>query len=251
MNNERLQDRLSQVTTMWTIVLQANEKEASADAQDARRQVIHRYGSAVHRYLLGALRDRDAADEVFQDFAMRLLQGRICGAERERGRFRDFVKGVLFHMIADFQRVRNKERARISSEAHEPFAGDSGLAEAEREFVRIWRDELLAQCWEELRRYERESGRPYYTVLRYRTDHPGVPSMRMASQLQQQLDRPLSSAGVRQILHRARERFSDELLERVVHSLPNPSAQALEEELIALDVFDYCASALQRWSKRR
>jgi hypothetical protein len=73
----------------------------------------------------------------------------------------------------------------------------------------------------------------------------------MASQLQKQLDRPLSSAGVRQILHRARERFSDELLERVVHSLPNPSVQALEEELIALDVFEYCTPALQRWSKKR
>jgi DNA-directed RNA polymerase specialized sigma24 family protein len=68
----------------------------------ARRQLLLRYGRAVHRYLLGALRDADAADELSQESALRFLRGGLRGADSQRGRFRTFLKGVLCHLVADY-----------------------------------------------------------------------------------------------------------------------------------------------------
>src|SRR5207244_1246290 len=93
-------DHLSRISTAWTMVVRAHGIAADA-AVVAQHALMDRYHRAVYRYLLGALRDADAADELFQEFAYRFLSGSLRGADPERGRFRDFVKGVLFHLIAD------------------------------------------------------------------------------------------------------------------------------------------------------
>ena len=89
-------------------------------------------------------------------------------------------------------------------------------------------------------------GQPFYAVLRFRAEHPDMPSPEMADRLSLQLGRPLTSAGVRQLLHRARERFADTLLDDVAQSLDQPTEEHLEEELIELGLLNYCRPALQR-----
>src|SRR5262249_44107132 len=97
MKNERSENaRLSRIETFWPVVTKAHG--SSADAAAAARQLVQRYAQAVYRYLLGALRDADAADELTQEFALRFMRGALHGADPARGRFRDFVKGVLFHL---------------------------------------------------------------------------------------------------------------------------------------------------------
>src|SRR5437870_1809874 len=66
--------RLSLIPTLWSLVSQAHNSTADA-ANAARQQLLERYGNAVHRYLRKVLRNEDAADEVFQDFALSLLHG--------------------------------------------------------------------------------------------------------------------------------------------------------------------------------
>ena len=56
-----------------------------------------------------------------------------------------------------------------------------------------------------LEEVEKESGRPLYTVLRFRAENPKHPSLRLAAELSAKLGKPLNAAGVRQTLHRARE----------------------------------------------
>jgi RNA polymerase sigma-70 factor (ECF subfamily) len=68
----------------------------------------------------------------------------------------------------------------------------------------------------------------------------------MAAQLSTELGKPLTAAGVRQLLHRARERFADLLLEEVAQSLAEPSPERLEQELLELGLLEYCRPALQR-----
>ena len=51
------------------------------------------------------------AEELTQEFALRFLDGKYHGADRECGRFRNFVKGVLAHLIADHYR-RQQARPR-------------------------------------------------------------------------------------------------------------------------------------------
>ena len=53
---------LSQITTLWSMVNEAHGLDAEA-ANAARQRLLRRYGGAVKRYLLGALRDPEAADE--------------------------------------------------------------------------------------------------------------------------------------------------------------------------------------------
>jgi RNA polymerase sigma-70 factor (ECF subfamily) len=71
----------------------------------------------------------------------------------------------------------------------------------------------------------------------------------MARQLGEQLGRPLTDAGVRQVLHRARDRFADLLLDEVARSLQTAEADRLEQELIDLDLLPYCKPALERYRK--
>ena len=77
----------------------------------ARAALVHRYRGAIYRYLLGAVRNPDVADDLAQDFALRLVRGDFRNADPERGRFRDLVKTVLFHLIVDYQR-RQKAQPR-------------------------------------------------------------------------------------------------------------------------------------------
>ena len=66
--------------------------ENTAEIIAAQGHIIDRYSGAVYRYPLAALRDRDAADEVFQEFALRLVKGGFRNSDQRRGRFRDYVK---------------------------------------------------------------------------------------------------------------------------------------------------------------
>ena len=109
-----------------------------------------------------------------------------------------------------------------------------------------WCDELLARAWASLAAIEAATGKPYYAVLRFRADHEKMSSPQIAEQLGPQLGKPFTAAGVRQILHRAREKFADLLLEEVTHSLQTPTVEHLEEELVELGLLEYCRPALER-----
>src|SRR5262249_46397482 len=103
MDHESQHQRLGEISTLWGLigVAAGNSPEAVGAAQEA---LLERYGGAVRRYLLGALRDPDAAAEVFQEFALRFVRGDLFkNASPERGRFRDFVKTSVFHLIVDYQ----------------------------------------------------------------------------------------------------------------------------------------------------
>src|SRR5262245_63341462 len=81
------ESRLSRIETTWTLVFQAHQGQ-EPDAL-ARQRLLLRYRGAIYRYLLGALRDPDAAEELAQEFAVRFLQGGFRRADPQQGRFRD------------------------------------------------------------------------------------------------------------------------------------------------------------------
>ena len=124
---------LDRISTLWSVVCRA-QGGAPQEAAEANRVLLERYGAAARRYLLGAVRDPEAADDLFQEFSLRLLRGDLSRADPGRGRFRHFVKGVLSHLIADHYRGRGRTH-QLAEGAPEPAAPDEGLAEADREFV--------------------------------------------------------------------------------------------------------------------
>jgi RNA polymerase sigma-70 factor (ECF subfamily) len=237
--------RLSSISTLWSLVRQANQGPAEA-TRAAQERLLERYGGAVRRYLLGALRDEDAAEELFQEFALCLLQGNLRGADPGRGRFRDFVKGVLSHLVAKHHQRGRRRPQLLGSQQPEPVEEAPTHSELDHSFLASWRDELLAHSWAELAQVEHRTDQPFYTVLRFRAEHPDLSSGQIAEQLGTQMGKPLTAAGVRQILHRAREKFAGLLLDEVAQSLEHPTADRIEQELLELGLLEHCRPALQR-----
>src|SRR5262249_37635823 len=97
------EQRLSQIITRWSLIEQA-QAAAGDTARAAQMELLGRYGGAIFRYLLKVVQDQEAVEDLCQDLALRLADGRLFGVDPERGRFRDFLKGVLFHLIADHRR---------------------------------------------------------------------------------------------------------------------------------------------------
>jgi RNA polymerase sigma-70 factor (ECF subfamily) len=124
--------------------------------------------------------------------------------------------------------------------------GDSPNAEDDRMFHASWRDELLAAAWEKLAEDEQQSGKPHHTVLRYRVDHPELRSPELAAGLSEKLGKPVNAGAARVLLHRARDAFADLLLAEVTESLADGSLDEAEQELIELDLLEYCRPALDR-----
>lgn len=238
-------DRLSRISTMWTQLARAHE---GGDSADVWTVLIGRYHGAVHRYLLGAVRDPHVADELFQEFALKFLRGDYRRADPERGRFRDFVKTSLFRLVARHrQHQRRDQGVPIGEEgAPEPAAPIGPLSEDDAAFLRSWRAELLARAWDGLQAREASGGPPFYAVLRLRADAPEVSSAEMAEKLGARLGKAVNAAWVRQSLHRAREVFSDLVLDEVSRSLGQATPEDIEAELIDLGLLEHCRSALER-----
>ena len=237
---------LSRIQTAWSMVRRAHGDHTAL--QSAQQALLERYGGAVRRYALAALRDEDAADEVFQEFALRFVRGDFGKADPERGRFRAFVKTIVYRLIVDCQR-RRKQRLRagpMHSNVAEPDADRESLPIGEAAFRTSWRDELLARCWQKLAEEEEQTGKPHHTVLRYRVDHPDARSPELAAGLSEKLGKPTNAGAARVLLHRAREAFAELLLDEVSHSLVDGSLDEAEEELIELDLLEYCRPALDR-----
>jgi RNA polymerase sigma-70 factor (ECF subfamily) len=243
-------DHISHITTCWSLVFQAHQGKSGV-ASSAQQELMQRYGGAIYRYLLGALRDPDAADELSQEFALRFVRGDFRQADPDRGRFRDFIKTALFHLVVDHFRKRKKERPQaLLSDTPELAVDDPSLANADAEFLKRWREELLNRTWEALAALERKSGQVFYSVLRYRAEHPEARSAQMAREVGARLGKPLTDAGVRQTLHRAREKFADLLVDEVRHSLQTTDPARVEQELIDLDLLPYCRSAFDRATRK-
>jgi RNA polymerase sigma factor (sigma-70 family) len=237
---------ISRIPTAWSMVREAHGDHTAV--QFAQERLLARYGGAVRRYALSALRDEDAAEEVFQEFALKFVRGDFGNADPERGRFRAFVKTVVYRLIVDYQR-RTKKRGLegpMHSNVAEPEADDAGASGDDVLFQTSWRDELLARCWQKLADDERESGKPYHSVLRYRVDHPDLRSPELAAGLSEQLGKPINAGAVRVLLHRSRELFGELLLDEVTESLASGSLDDAEQELIDLELHEYCWPALEK-----
>jgi RNA polymerase sigma-70 factor (ECF subfamily) len=241
--------RLSRISTLWTVVREAH-LASNTIAAPAQRLLLERYGAAIRRYLVKALGNAEDADELFQEFACRFLEGKLRGADPGRGRFRDFTKGVLYHMIADFHNRRRRQGVPLPEHHEDLEVAPMSIADHDQEFLSSWREELLARSWSALEAAEQNTGQPFFTVLRFRADHPDMRSANMANELAGRLNKPLTSAGVRQLLHRAREKFAALLVDEVAQSLDKPGDEQLLDELENLGLIDYCRPALEQMGNR-
>jgi DNA-directed RNA polymerase specialized sigma24 family protein len=236
--------RLSGISTLWSVVVRARDG-APEEVAIARGLLLDRYGGAARRYLMGAVGDPEAAHELFQEFAQRFLGGAfVRHADPHLGRFRNYVKKALSHLVTDYRRAQQARPVPLDPNTPGP-ASDPGDLDADRDFVIHWRMTILDGTWRALR----ELKPTFFAVLHLRIEAPDLNSSQMAGLLTQRLGKPMGSDQVRKTLQRAREKFAHLLIEEVAQTFETPSDVALQEELRALDLLKYCRPALEQRSR--
>lgn len=237
MSQESVDQRLSHITTLWTLLQDAHGEPADARFA-AQRLLMQRYCRAVYRYLAGALRDDEAAMELFQEFALRFLRGDFHRADPERGRFRDYVKTALIHLVSEHHRARRAQPGPLPAEVAAPSEPD----DSDARFLASWREELINRSWQAL-----EKAKPaYHVVLLFHVQQPEAAASEAAAQLTAHFGKSFTADHARVVLHRARHKFGDLLLAEVAESLESPTEDQLLHELEALGLRKLCVDALKR-----
>lgn len=234
--------KLSELLTQTTLLYQAqNGTPEQADA--ARQLLMLRYSGAVHRYLLKVVGDPEAARDLNQEFSVKFLEGKFRHFDPSRGRFRDYLKRALRNLMVDHFRKRQGV-AQLDTAMEADIVGDDGLADFDSEFLVSWRQDLLARAWDALRAHEANTGKPFYQVMRLRLARPKMRSPELAEELSRRIGRPMTAGNLRQVLHRARDKFTEFLIDEVRVSLKSPSREAVEEELGDLQLLEFCKPTL-------
>jgi RNA polymerase sigma-70 factor (ECF subfamily) len=241
------ESHLSRIETHWTAVVRAHRGPAD-DAVAARGRLLERYGGAVRRYLLASLRDVEAADDLGQEFALRFLRGEFKNADPGRGRFRDYLKRAVYHLMMDYHRARRSTPRPLGDGDPLPAVdgSDPWDQDLDRQFLESWREQLMAHAWAALGKVQERTGQPYADVLRLRVSCPDLRSPQLAERLTASLGRSVNAGWVRLNLHRARDMFVEALLGQVEKSLKDGSPVCLEDELSELGLLEYCRPALRR-----
>jgi RNA polymerase sigma-70 factor (ECF subfamily) len=240
-------DRLSQISTLWTDLLRAHVV-GEDDGHRRLARMLERYQSAIYRYLTAATGDPDLGVELFQEFALRFLRGDFRRADPDHGRFRDYLRASLINLV---RRYRAGRPGAAGSPLLDQLAAPESKLESpdDQLFLAEWRKSLLDRAWRRLEVGERAGGPPHYSVLQARAKRPDCTSAELADFLTGDLRRaePFTDAGVRKLLQRAREVLTDILVEEVAASVPTRDHERLGAELIELGFFGYCRAALSRW----
>jgi RNA polymerase sigma-70 factor (ECF subfamily) len=236
-------EKLCDISTNSSLLIAAHVKHGD-EAFKAQAELLERYFGAVYWYLRAVVRDPHDTDDLAQEFSLAFLRGGLGRYEPERGRFRDYLKGALGHLLADyFARRKTRPAAVAVGETVEPALPPDN-EDLDREFQSRWRDQLLNCAWTSLAEVEGQSGTPYYQVLLARVTEPAASIASLTADVGARLKRELSESAVRQILHRARDKFATLLIDEVSRSLGGANPERLRQELADLDLLVYCQSAL-------
>lgn len=225
-------------------MFQAHGDKDDAAVRAAQSAVMERYSGAVYRYLRRVLGSEEAADEVFQEFALKFIRGGYRNADPGTGRFRDYLKMSILNLVTDYRRRHARRRQ------HEYSAVDDVADENDFDvtFGKSVSEELIGRVWEALQQFENESGQVYYTTLKQRARQHACSSRELAAIVGKQLKPPrtISATAIRKTLQRSREKFAELLVLEVRHLIGCSDFDKVEQELIDLGLHEYCRSALQR-----
>jgi RNA polymerase sigma-70 factor (ECF subfamily) len=218
-------DRLTTLETSWTNIRTAHLPGPAGQA--AMRELISRYHDAVQRYLRLKLRDRNLADEVFQEFWTKLLDHKLAGADHNKGRFRDYLRTVLHRLIIDHFRGR-KLQSLPPGDLLDPAAPDA-------EYDRVWREAIIRRVWSRLDSYEACTPKNRYAkVLHLRVNHPDASIEEIAERLSEQVGTPITPEAFRKTLQRARGKFLELLIEELRATIHPATTEDIEAEIFDL-----------------
>jgi RNA polymerase sigma-70 factor (ECF subfamily) len=237
MSDESFSPRLEAMSTRWSVIQRAHGDQRPA-ALDARRVLVLRYAPAIKAYIRGMTKDEFAADELAQDIVVRLMEGDFAGADPGRGRFRDFLKTATRNMVRNFwarqnTRAASELTAETSGALADDTQGDSDPWETD------WKNRILELTWQSLKQHDRANQNAQLEIaLRLRAEFPDDSSDELAQRFGERIGQPIRADAFRQKLRRARVLFAECLVTELADGLAEPSLDQVEEELIALNLYD-------------
>ncbi|MBV9123781.1 MAG: hypothetical protein JO112_10525 [Planctomycetes bacterium] len=216
---------LEQISTHWPLISDP-------------LQFVLRYAPAVRRYLAALIKNPPDAEDVAQNFLLRMMQQPFREGQVRSGRFRDYLKGALRHAaLTHFRRARPLHG--ISADLDQLIAPQVESA-AEAAWIAEWRQCLLQRAWDALEQHQRQApAGQAFTVLRLAAAFPNEDSTALAARVAAHTGQPLRPDAFRKQLSRARRHFAEFLVEAIRQTLQVPGPQEILQELSDLGILSY------------
>jgi RNA polymerase sigma factor (sigma-70 family) len=214
-------------TTRWTLVVAAGDPHRK-EARSALVSLCESYWYPLYAYLRRRGYPADQAQDLTQEFFIRLLEGRYLDrADPEKGRFRSFLLTSLKFFVAD-----EEDRQRASKRGGGmvvPLEFSSGEERYQREpahdetperiFERRWALSVLDRVVEKLRDEFVQHGRPeHFERLKvFLLGQSDAPYAALAHELN-------TSAGALKVaIHRLRKRYRELFRQEIADTVADPA----------------------------
>ena len=223
-------------TTRWTLVVDAGDPQRK-DARSALVSLCENYWYPLYAYLRRRGYAADQAQDLTQEFFMRVLEGRYLDrADQEKGRFRSFILTSLKFFAADEQdRQRAQKRGGGAVVSFEFSSGESGEERYQREpghdetperiFERRWALSMLERVMERLRDEFVQHGRPenFERMKVFLLGQSEAPYAALAREMN------TSEGALKVAIHRLRKRYRELFRQEIADTVADPAE--VESEL--------------------
>ena len=223
-------------TTRWTLVVAASDPQRK-DARSALVSLCENYWYPLYAYLRRRGYAPDQAQDLTQEFFMRVLEGRYLDrADPEKGRFRSFILTSLKFFAADEQdRQRAQKRGGGAVVSFEFSSGESGEERYQREpghdetpdriFERRWALSMLERVMDRLRDEFVQHGRSenFERMKVFLLGQSEAPYADLAREMN------TSEGALKVAIHRLRKRYRELFRQEIADTVADPAE--VESEL--------------------
>jgi RNA polymerase sigma factor (sigma-70 family) len=224
-------------TTRWTLVVAAGDPHRK-EARSALVSLCENYWYPLYAYLRRRGYSADEAQDLTQEFFMRVLEGRYLDrADPEKGRFRSFILTSLKFFVAD-EEDRQRARKR-GGETILPLEFSSGEERYQREpahnetperiFERRWALALLDRVVEKLRNEFVHHGHlEHFERLKVcLLGQSDAPYAALAREMN------TSEGAIKVAIHRLRKRYRELFLQEIADTVADPAEVESELRFLA------------------
>jgi|SRR5271165_2932728 len=224
-------------TTRWTLVVAAGNPERK-EARAALVSLCENYWYPLYAYLRRRGHSADQAQDLTQEFFIRLLEGRYLGhADPEKGRFRAFIMTSLKFFVADEvdRQLAHKRGGGLLVPLEFPAGEERYQREPvddetpERIFERRWALDVLDRVVEKLRNEFVQHGRPeHFERLKvFLLGKAEAPYAALAREMN------TSDGALKVAIHRLRKRYRELFRLEIADTVADPADVESELRFLA------------------